>query len=530
MRKDWIECELGEIEEPKAENIKPNKFPDEEFELYSVPSFSNGKPEISKGREIGSTKHIVHNNYVLLSRINPHLNRSWVINTESNRRLIASSEWVKFAPFKEIVPNFLKKYLQQGRVVTYMCANVSGVGGSLTRTNKNAIRKFLFPLPPLPEQRAIVAKIEELFSELDNGIANLKKAQQQLKVYRQAVLKQAFEGELTKEWRAKQKDLPSADELLEQIQTERQQYYEQQLEEWKQAVKTWEENGKEGKKPRKPGKLKIFSPVTNEDKSTFSSLPTSWFYTKQGNLIEEPKYGTSKKCNYNIEGKGVLRIPNISDGVISAEDLKFALFSEAEMRIYQLKLNDILTIRSNGSVDLVGKCAIVQEKDTEYLYAGYLIRLRPLSNNINSKFLLYCLSSGELRIQIESKAKSTSGVNNINSGELSSLIIPLCPLQEQYQIVQEIESRLSVCDKVEESIAENLAKAEALRQSILKKAFEGKLLTESELAACRAAADWEPASVLLERIQAEKAATALAAKEAKKKAKQTKPKTSKSKK
>jgi type I restriction enzyme S subunit len=95
-------------------------------------------------------------------------------------------------------------------------------------------------------------------------------------------------------------------------------------------------------------------------------------------------------------------------------------------------------------------------------------------------------------------------VNNINSGELQSLQIPLCSLSEQRQIVREIESRLSVCDEVERSIFQSLEKAAALRQSILKKAFEGKLLTSAELDQCKQADDYEPASVLLERITAEK--------------------------
>ena len=89
--------------------------------------------------------------------------------------------------------------------------------------NTKTMEIFLFPLPPLPEQRAIVSKIELLFSELDNGIANLKLAQEQLKVYRQAVLKKAFEGELTRKWREQQTDLPDAEDLLEQIRKEREE-------------------------------------------------------------------------------------------------------------------------------------------------------------------------------------------------------------------------------------------------------------------------------------------------------------------
>jgi type I restriction enzyme S subunit len=112
------------------------------------------------------------------------------------------------------------------------------------------IEKEFLPLAPLPVQRAIVSKIEALFSDLDNGIANFKKAQEQLKIYRQAVLKKAFEGELTKEWREKQTNLPTAEELLKQIKEERQNHYNQQIEDWKKAVKDWVKNGQKYRTPR----------------------------------------------------------------------------------------------------------------------------------------------------------------------------------------------------------------------------------------------------------------------------------------
>src|SRR5690606_26088940 len=125
--------------------------------------------------------------------------------------------------------------------------------------NKTSFNSVKFKISPIPIQKAIVKKIEELFSSLDSGISDLKKAQEQLKIYRQAVLKKAFEGELTKEWREKQiknyelgitnEKLPSADELLEQIKKERQKHYEQQLTDWKEAVKTWKSNGANDKKP-----------------------------------------------------------------------------------------------------------------------------------------------------------------------------------------------------------------------------------------------------------------------------------------
>jgi len=280
-------------------------------------------------------------------------------------------------------------------------------GTNINNLKREHILDLDFPIPPLTEQQAIVAKIEALLSELDNGKQQLQTAQQQLKVYRQSLLKWAFEGKLT--------------------------------------------NGKF---------IKTVS---------------------LGSVIEKPKYGTSKKCDYTTNGIGVLRIPNIANGFIDTTDLKFAKFSKEELETYSLNTGDLLIIRSNGSVDLVGKCALVKEKETKFLFAGYLIRLRPLKEIINPVFLQYILSSHNLRIQIESKAKSTSGVNNINTEEIKSLQIPLPPMQEQQLIVSELESKLTVCDKIEETISQSLQQAETLRQSILKKAFEGKLVNTAPI-------------------------------------------------
>lgn len=378
--------------------------------------------------------------------------------------------------------------------------------------SSRTLEEIPLPCPPLPEQRRIVEKIEALFSELDKGVEQLKTAAQQLKVYRQSVLKWAFEGKLTAEWRRNvilsgtkwseeseyrmvaesgasygTKDesdsssrqtatglrMTSARELLDRIKQEREALAQT--------------TGK---------RLKPIPPLTEKELAELPELPEGWAWVRMGNLIEDPKYGTSKKCNYGTIGRGVLRIPNIVDGVVNDSDLKFAEFDEREIETYRLKEGDLLTIRSNGSVDIVGKCALITKRDEEYLFAGYLIRLRPFRYAVDPKYLLGSLSSHELRNQIESKAKSTSGVNNINSDELTSLIIPVCSLEEQHQIVQEIESRLSVCDKLEETITASLQQAEALRQSILKKAFEGKLVEQDP--------NDPPASQLLEQIKRQK--------------------------
>ena len=194
--------------------------------------------------------------------------------------------------------------------------------------------------------------------------------------------------------------------------------------------------------------------------------------------IEKPRYGISKKCSYECADTDtpVYRIPNIewSIGRIDHEDMKYAHFSDKEVEGVRLKKDDILIIRSNGSVSLVGRAALVSQKDTCGSFAGYLMRIRVTKPDaLIPKFLLLYLNSNQARVYIENKAKSTSGVNNINSDEISQLPIPLFSHQEQVAIIDEIESRLSVCDSIEQTVDAVLAQAEALRQSILKKAFEG---------------------------------------------------------
>ena len=373
-----------------------------------------------------------------------------------------------------------------------------GTGSTFKAITKGFVEGLHFELPPLPEQRRIVVKIEELFSELDKGVESLKTARAKLNVYRQSVLKHAFEGKLTAQWREENKDkLETPEQLLARIKQEREARYEQQLQEWKAAVKKWEEGGKSGKRPTRPPKLEEIPHLSLTETETLPSLPDSWSYLRLGLVIDEPKYGSSKKCDYDYKGTGVLRIPNVVRGVVDASDLKGAHFEEDEKRTYGLRSGDILVIRSNGSISIVGRCALISKAEERYLYAGYLIRLRSNSVALLPEYLVALLSSHLLRTQIEHKAKSTSGVNNINSGEIQSLIIPLCSLREQEVVVERLSTSLFAIDDIEVEINGQLLKADALRQSILKKAFSGQLVPQDP--------HDEPASILLERIKAEKA-------------------------
>ena len=339
---------------------------------------------------------------------------------------------------------------------------------------------LLVPLPPLPEQHRIVEKIEELFSELDDGVASLKKALEQLKTYRQAVLKWAFEGKLTEKWRNTHQDsLEDADTLLEQIKAERKRHYQQQLEDWKQALKEWENNGKETKKPTKPQQPKDLPPLTKEELSNLPSLPDGWVYVKAEEISHFITKGTTPSKDQLFDDSGdipFLKVYNLTDNGKLDFSIKPTFVS---LETHEGFLNRSKVLSGDVLMNIVGpplgKVSLVSDKFKEWNINQAIVRSRVFDILLN-KYVMYYLLSQVTIDRLSKRAKATAGQFNLTLEICRDAEIPMCLLQEQTQIVQEIESRLSVCDQLEATLTENLNKAEALRQSILKRAFEGKLV------------------------------------------------------
>ena len=216
----------------------------------------------------------------------------------------------------------------------------------------------------------------------------------------------------------------------------------------------------------------------------------SWEFVTLKDIVSGFKYGTSEKSDYSFTGIPVLRIPNIGDEGIDFSDLK-NLSSETIETANQIHENDILIIRSNGSRDLVGKCALVPHLDKEYAYASFLIRIKP-SERIRADFLVLFLNSADARAQMFAKAKSSAGINNINSKELGAISLRLPALWEQEEISHQV-SKLLLLEKQAKEVAEQVIdQIDIMKKSILARAFRGKLGTNNP-------AD-ESAEELLKRI------------------------------
>ena len=370
-------------------------------------------------------------------------------------------------------------------------------GSGMIHVTKGTFENTELGLPPYEEQRRIAEKIDELVSDLDAAMENLSKVIDQLVTFRKAVLKRALEGGFTGWWRdGNREQMVAPEQLVARISRARVERYERKTTDWRSAIDEAKERAGVERRSRRPSLLSSLLPFPESGADGLPKLPAGWAYVRLGLLIDEPKYGTSKKCHHHFEGTGVLRIPNIVDGVISTDDLKGAYFDDEEVRVFSLTKGDILMIRSNGSISLVGKSAIVSKADEEYLYAGYLMRLRSNRDVIIPEYLILAIESHFVRMQIEQKAKSTSGVNNINAREVQSLVIPLCSVNEQRVIIELLLKPMSAIDGLGQEVKDQLSTSEALRRAILDEAISGNLVPQDP--------SDEPASDLLNRIRAER--------------------------
>ena len=285
-------------------------------------------------------------------------------------------------------------------------------GTTRLKLTKSNLVEIPFIVPPLSEQQAIVAKIEELLSELDNGKEQLQTALQQLKVYRQSLLKWAFEGKLTNR------------------------------------------NVKEGE------------------------LPDGWRNIRIGDVIESISSGKSYRCNErppNLGEVGIIKVSSVTWGFFDEMQSKTCFSNDLFNSKYQIHKGDFLFSRAN-TLDFIGACVIVSAVSKSLMLSDKILRFT-FSNESLKEYALYYLRSKKGRLQIEALSTGNQdSMRNIGQEKIKQIQMPLPPVSEQQLIVDELESKLTLCDNVEETIKISLQQTETLRQSILKQAFEGKLV------------------------------------------------------
>ena len=344
---------------------------------------------------------------------------------------------------KQFDKRFLQLAINQN-LAEYIRAAHGGAG--LAHITKGRFEASELPVPPLPEQRRIVAEIEKQFTRLDAGVAALRRVQAHLKRYRAAVLKAACEGKLVPTEaelaRTEDRSYETGAQLLGRILKERR--------------KQWKGRGKY-KEPVIPGTADL------------SPLPEGWTWATVEQLTALVQYGTSAKTSEDDSGIPVLRMGNIEDGKLVFDKLKYLPKSHDEFPELFLQEGDLLFNRTN-SAELVGKTAVFRGSPTPCSYASYLIRVR-LCHCCLPDFVAYYINSVFGRAWIASCVSQQVGQANVNGTKLQALAIPLPPLAEQTRILAEVERRLSVLEELETMVAANRHRSERLRQSILQRTF-----------------------------------------------------------
>ena len=457
---NWARITLGDLKPGRNESVDPRKAPGEIFEIYSVPAFPTGAPEMLNGAEIGSSKQRVEPGTVLLCGINPRINRVWVVSPANSKQQIASTEWIAFAPTPGIYAKYLSYFLQRNEIRDYLASNASGVGGSLMRVKGRTCSAIALPIAPANEQVRIVEEIEKQLTRRDAAIAALKRVQANLKRYRASVLKAACEGRLVPTEaelaRREGRSYEPASVLLERVQTKSNQ--------------------------------------GSNHVAGMPDLPEGWSWTTLARLIAEgPQNGLYLPKTKYGSGTPILRIDDFQSHMSRAsEQLRLVNANKEEVALYSLRPGDMVVNRVNSPSHL-GKTLFVENKNVPALFESNMMRMR-LHDAISSEYIAIYLSSTMGRTRLTARAKWAVNQASINQQDVGLTPIPLPPEEEQRRVAVEVSRQLSVLDEIQMELGANTNRADKLRQSVLRRAFEGKLAPQD--------ASDEPASALLERIRA----------------------------
>lgn len=485
----WVKCKLGEIAQLKnGYAFKSEEYKNEGIPIIRISDIKDGSVLIENSKLINQSlefeNYTIESGDILIAMSGATTGKFGIYNSTKkayqNQRVGNLKPILETATDKIFLFYLLYSLKRQIEKDAY--------GGAQPNISSTKVEDIEIEYPPLNEQHRIVVKIEELFSELDQGIDNLKTAQAQLKVYRQALLKHAFEGKLTAEWRAQNADkLESASALQQRIQHAREQRYQQQLAEW-------QTNGKQGSKPKAP---KPITPITAEELAELPELPEGWDWMKSGEFFESVTSGSRGWADYYADSGAVfLRITNLDFDTLEldleSDKVQYVQPpSGAEGLRTKVKEGDFLF----SITGYLGMFAIAPALEEAYVNQ-HISLARPL-NEFSKQYFGYYVTShtGGMRYlnnQTKGAVKAGLGLDDIQN-----FPVPICSLSEQMKIAEELKLRLSGIDQLDQTITTSLQQAEALRQSILKKAFSGELVPQDP--------NDEPASALLARIQAEKA-------------------------
>jgi len=435
------------------------------------------RPEVRKFREVrrGYTRFVEGD--VLFAKITPCMENGKIAIARNlvNGIGCGTTELHVLRPLGGIAPEYISYYIRQKSFRRLAKANMTGTVGQ-QRVPAEFVRDANIPVCPVTEQRRMVSRIEEVLPRNLVARDSLAHVQGILKPLRKSILAKAFCGGLAV---SDPHDEP-AEQFIERIGQERRRRWAESL---RAAGK---DTGKhEYPEPSLPDTIQV------------PALPRGWIWTNLDALLSDSRYGTSQRCTTKAIGIPVLRIPNIIKGILDLKDLRYSQFGNEEIGRLEVQAGDLLVCRTNGSLGLVGKSAVVGNLSRAFVFASYLIRLRPVISEFMPHYLSLFLASPTGRRRIEKEARTTAGQYNISIPALKSIPVPLAPFEEMKRIIEKVREQLERAEQIQTATEVAQHCADNLGESILARAFRGRLVPQD--------IGDEPASFLLEKIRAERA-------------------------
>lgn len=463
LPRGWTATKLGEIAIPRGERVSPRSHEEKQFiGLEHVEAHSTRILGSIPASQVKSSASVFRAGDVLYGRLRPYLNKVAKPDFEG----LASAEFIVFPDQEHLRSAFLKHRLNASDFVSFASRLNAG---DRPRVDFDQIRPFDIALPPPAEQQRIAEKVDELLSDLDAGIAALERARTNLKRYRAAMLKAAVEGRLTEKWRHAHPDVEPAEKLLERILAKRR--------------KKWEEAqlAKYAEKGQAP-----------------PMLPNGWGYCLLAALLPADRSGTRTgpfgtllgKHEHKQSGVPVIGIENISSmRFLPGSKIHVSLEKAEQLGDYELLTGDVVISRSGT----VGEVCVIPAGLGEARMSTNLMRVRLAEGSMRP--LWFCaLFAGRSTVSNQIHELCSGSTRDfLNTEILNSIVFPLPPLDEQDEILRQLELVWSELDRLEHELRRLSGVGERLRQAILKRAFEGKLVPQDPKD--------EPAGELLARIR-----------------------------
>ena len=469
----WWLSTLGEIsEKPQYGWTTKAKHEEGHLKLLRTTDITSGTVDWSKvpyctEEPDDIKKYLIKSGDILISRAGS-IGVSYLVNNPE--RAVFASYLIRFRPKQSMDEKYVYYYLKSPDYWTAIGA--SKVGIAVPNVNASKLSQVSIPIAPPDQQKLIVAEIEKQFSRLDEAVAALKRIQANLKRYKASVLKAAVEGKLTEEWRKQHPDVEHASELLKRILSERRKKWEDDY------IKKYV--GAHGHAPKDNLWKKKYIEPAALDTSNLPKLPKGWVWASLDQiLILLTDYHANGSYKILKEHVKILdhddyaiyvRSTNLENGNFEV-DLKFVSEKAYNFLGKSKVFGKEIIIGKIGNAGKIYYMPVLNKRCT----LGMNLFMLRFNEQLLSNYIFHHLKSGFSEKEIKEKIKGV-GNPSIDKKEIRSLRVALPPLEEEKIITMEIESNLSLVDEIEKVILLNLKRAERLCQSILKKAFSGKLV------------------------------------------------------